>query len=537
MGLWDPLGNRVVSGRLNTDLETNPLGLGGNYLLMVEGYLPDTAPINFGFTVYNHSSPVVESLSVGATQNGSISIPGQQRVYEFSLNQVSMLMLDTLTLSSPSLFYRIDGPAGSTSLRNLADDNYNYATDTPYRLLPGNYRILVDGEGAAIGTYAFRLLDTAAAPNLPLNVPVTGTLGPNRQTDLYAFNGVAGTRLYLQSQSTQSLNSVWRLIGPSGQTMLVNNLNSSLGGYQILTTGRYILAVESYMYDQANIPYSLTVQTVDIEPANTTLAPAAVNENLPIGTPIGVLSTSDVNASSVRTYSLVSGPGDTDNALFSIVNNEFRTAAVLNFETKSVYSVRVRTVDNVGLLFDRIFTINVANTNDAPTAINLSNTTLVENLPANSVVGLVSGTDPDAGDTLIYTLPTGVGDNSFFELAGNALRARTTLDFETKSTYSITLRAIDSGGLSLDRTFTVSLINMPELAGPVQIGDGTIQRSAIRQLVVDFDADVVIDAGAFSVDKRTLVSNLPTFAAVNTIVDISTLPNGKTRATLTFTGH
>jgi len=53
------------------------------------------------------------------------------------------------------------------------------------------------------------------------------------------------------------------------------------------------------------------------------------------------------------------------------------------------------------------FSITVANTNDDPTAIALSATAINENA-AGAVVGTLSTTDVDVGDSHEYTEPTGL---------------------------------------------------------------------------------------------------------------------------------
>ncbi len=70
----------------------------------------------------------------------------------------------------------------------------------------------------------------------------------------------------------------------------------------------------------------------------------------------------------------------------------------------------------------------------------------------------------------------------------------------------------------------------------MQIGTGGSSRSVIRQLVVDFDADVLVDSNAFLLQKRTTVNSSPVFDTVNTSFALSTLPSGATRATISFSG-
>lgn len=111
------------------------------------------------------------------------------------------------------------------------------------------------------------------------------------------------------------------------------------------------------------------------------------------------------------------------------------------------------------------------NANKAPTDIALSSTTISENARANAVVGTLTTTDPDAGNTFTYTLVTGTGstDNAAFNISGNQLRATASLDFETKSSYSIRLRSTDQSGLFTEKTFTITVTNVDEDAWTIMV--------------------------------------------------------------------
>ena len=124
-------------------------------------------------------------------------------------------------------------------------------------------------------------------------------------------------------------------------------------------------------------------------------------------------------------------PGDTDNASFNIVGaSAAHERRRFDFETKSSYSVRVRTTDAGGLFFEKAFTITVTNVNEAPTDIALSADIGAPRTAApNTIVGTLSTTDPDAGDTHTYTLVAGTGDtdNASFTIAGTSAARRATL--------------------------------------------------------------------------------------------------------------
>ena len=107
--------------------------------------------------------------------------------------------------------------------------------------------------------------------------------------------------------------------------------------------------------------------------------------------------------------------------------------------------------------------------NNAPTALALSATSLLENTGPNAVVGILSTTDPDAGNTFTYSLVSGTGatDNALVNISGNQLRITTSPDYETRSSYAVRVRTTDQGGLFTEQAFIVSIIDVapPTLAG------------------------------------------------------------------------
>ena len=145
----------------------------------------------------------------------------------------------------------------------------------------------------------------------------------------------------------------------------------------------------------------------------------------------------------------------TDASSFSIVSTsgQLRTSASLDYETKSSYSVTVSVRDskdangNADTATDDTIdvTINVTDGNDHPTFSSTSTSRSVpENTPSGRNIGSpVAATDPD-GDTLTYTL--GGTDASSFSIVSTSgqLRTSAALDYETKSSYSVTVSVRDS---------------------------------------------------------------------------------------------
>ncbi|WP_175304539.1 tandem-95 repeat protein [Candidatus Nitrospira nitrificans] len=109
-------------------------------------------------------------------------------------------------------------------------------------------------------------------------------------------------------------------------------------------------------------------------------------------------------------------------------------------------------------------TVTVTAVNDAPTDLSLSANTVAENSANGTVVGTVSGTDVDTGDTKTYSFT----DNAGGRFAINSSTGQITvadgslLNYETATSHGITVRVTDSGGLTYDETFTINLTNVNE---------------------------------------------------------------------------
>ena len=119
---------------------------------------------------------------------------------------------------------------------------------------------------------------------------------------------------------------------------------------------------------------------------------------------------------------------------------------------------------NGGGADSKTLVITVGAANSAPTEIGLTATSIAENNAVNAVVGTLSTTDVDSGDTFTYSLVSGTGstDNTSFSIDGASLRASAAFDFETKSSYSIRVRTTDSANNTLEEEFTITVTDVVE---------------------------------------------------------------------------
>jgi hypothetical protein len=109
--------------------------------------------------------------------------------------------------------------------------------------------------------------------------------------------------------------------------------------------------------------------SANFAPTDITLSANTIAENNAVNAEVGTLSTTDSDVGDSSIYTLVSGTGDADNASFNINGASLRAGVGFDFETKSSYSVRVRTTDSANNTFEKAFTIRVE---DLPEALTYS---------------------------------------------------------------------------------------------------------------------------------------------------------------------
>ncbi len=104
---------------------------------------------------------------------------------------------------------------------------------------------------------------------------------------------------------------------------------------------------------------TITVNAVNDVPTALNLSNQSIREDVTVGFEVGTLTTTDADVEDTHTYSLVSGPGDTDNEAFTISGDDLLTNAPLDFEKGETRTIRLRTTDGSGDFIEESFVITL----------------------------------------------------------------------------------------------------------------------------------------------------------------------------------
>jgi Putative Ig domain/Cadherin domain len=292
----------------------------------------------------------------------------------------------------------------------------------------------------------------------------------------------------------------------------------------------------------------LIVGSVNSAPTDITLSSASFPENNPPNLVVGTLTTTDDNAAGA-TYTFATGTGDTDNGSFNISGNSLRATNALDFDTKSSYSVLIRTTDAGGLTFTKQFTIVLTNVNEAPSVTSADVASASENQTA---VQTVTGTDPDAGTTLSYRISGGVDSAKFvINSSTGVLTFVSAPDFEipadvgTNNVYDVIVEVSD-GTLTATKAVAVTVTDVAEVVAPSGLSytpamiSGTVG-TAIANLnptVTGTGLTYSINPGlpaGLSIDPTTgVISGTPSVTAASAIYTVTANNTaGSTTTTLT----
>jgi subtilisin family serine protease len=243
-----------------------------------------------------------------------------------------------------------------------------------------------------------------------------------------------------------------------------NTLRLSAGVLNFEAKASYAVTVRVTDYFGAFFDQALTVTVSNVNEAPSIGNQSfSVNEGTANGSTVGTVSASDPDAGDTKTFSITAGNTSSAFAISPTtgvitVNN----SAALVFATNPSFSLTVRVTDAGGLFASATVTVNVnsvAATNHAP-SISAQTFSVSESSGNGTSLGTVLASDPDAGDSLSYSITAGNTGGAFaLSTTTGALTVgnSSALSYATTPSYALTVQVTDTGSLSASATMTVNV--------------------------------------------------------------------------------
>ena len=245
------------------------LGNSGTYTLAIRGQ-SGNSPVNYTFSVVNPDI-VSSELTFDTAVAGQITQKGERDIYTFTGDKGQKLFLDTLVDDTNIKATLID-PQGNKILNeiSLAADDARHPLILP---LAGDYRLTIDGSGETTADYNFQLHDLNSADELDIASPITGSLDPGSEIEVYKLTGYEGQRLYFQGSQSNDSTPNWLLYSPGNNELVDKALNedfevvfSSDEAYYLIIRG------DGNLIDTFDYEFEVTTTT-----ANPVAQPLALN--------------------------------------------------------------------------------------------------------------------------------------------------------------------------------------------------------------------------------------------------------------------
>ncbi|MBI2381387.1 MAG: cadherin domain-containing protein [Gammaproteobacteria bacterium] len=214
---------------------------------------------------------------------------------------------------------------------------------------------------------------------------------------------------------------------------------------------------------ETEAPLTLNLTNVNEVPVlNPAEASVMMEENKPAGTALASLAASDPDAGDTLSWSISAG-NDAGNFAISATTGALSLAKPLDYEAARSHALAVEVRDAGGLKAHGQVDVTVQNVNELPVFNPVTGPSLAESATIGSVVATVAARDPD-GDTLSYTLSG--GDGLFtIDAASGAIKLAKALDYETKTSHALSVKASDGKGGESSQSVTVSVTDVKESSG------------------------------------------------------------------------
>ena len=407
-----------------------------------------SATANDSIIIINvNEPPVIASSNFSIAENSPVgSVVGTLTATDPDAGDV---LTYSISSGNGSGMFAIDGRNGKITLAKIPD----YETTPLY-----NLTVKVSDKGGLSATAIDSIIiinvnepPVIASSNFSIaeNSPVGSVVGTLTATDPDTGD------VLTYSISSGNGSGMFAIDGPTGKITL-----AKIPDYE--TTPLYNLTVK--VSDKGGLSATAidSVKIINInEPPVAYDASFSVDENTAVGYILGIVPATDPDKGDVLKYRIVSG---NIGGVFSVdsVSGELSIAKSPDYETTPDFNLAIAVFDKTLLSDTANITIDINDINESPV---LKDTLLRinENSAIGTIIGTLNGYDPDKGQSVIYSISSGNIKNVFFlNPKTGVIKVNGILDYETISSYSLSVVVTDPFGLTATANVTIMINNVNE---------------------------------------------------------------------------
>ncbi len=437
----------------------------------------DTQALAITITPVNDNSPVITSNGGGVS--ASVSIAENSTAVTTVTATDADLPVQTLTYSitggADAALFAIDGSTGALSF--LA---------APNREAPS------DANGDSVYLVTVRASDGTLSDTQALSITVsdvdefdtTAISDTNAAANIVAENSVIGTTVGVTafaSDADATNNTItYSLDDNAGGRFAIDGSTGVVtvaGALDRESAASHNIVVRATSADGSFSTQSFSIAVNDVDEFDTTAisdtdaAANSVNENATNGTTVGITAfATDADATTnAISYSLDDSAGgrfaiDGSTGVITVADG-----TLLNREAAASHDIVVRATSADGSFSTQAYTISVNDLDEfdvSPIAdTNAAADTVVENSAVGTTVGVTAfASDSDATTNAIsYSLDDDAGGLFAIDPSNGVITVAGSLDFESASSHTITVRATSADGSFALRGFTIAVTDANEV--------------------------------------------------------------------------
>ncbi|MHC1775972.1 MAG: cadherin domain-containing protein, partial [Lentimicrobium sp.] len=435
------------------------------------------------------------TYTVNVTDGNGCHLQGSATVEEITVNNPPVITNQSFSIAENS--------GNGTNVGTIVASDPDAGQNLSYSIISGNSNnaFAVNPTSGLLSVANSTALNYETTPGYTLVIRVTdngaGSLWAEANisinlTDINELPVMNG-----QSFAVEENAAIGTLVGTmvatnpdQGQTIVYSILSGNTSNAFVInaTTGAITVINSSAINYEINPTFTLLIQALDngtpalsvsanaiINVSNMIEEPImnsqtfSINENVPNGSVVGIMSVTNPEQGQTITFSIQSG---NTNAAFAInattgaitVNN----SAALNYETSPQFTLVIQALNNgtPPLSATSNAFINLNDVNEAP-LMSAQTFTINENTSNGTAVGTMSATNPDQGQSIAYSILSGNTGSAFtINSASGIISVNNTnaLNFETTPVFTLIIQAIDNGtpALSISANAVINLSNVNE---------------------------------------------------------------------------